>query len=302
VSGRARPLPPVYAATMSVSSSAAFTTPTNDNTTAQLGGNPFFSPSNDGSFWDGVGGPALVVILVAVGLLSSLLGVLLLLRHRRLQFDDNDDDEFEYGPLTVNRLRKRRLGPKPKIFELPIAYEKEDYEKMDVEKWTGIVPISAVFVAEKTDRPWSRDPEKASTGSPTSSNASPTCGSTPPVQPSTLAYSTPEPATLESGSFSWRYLRRSSTVSETHAPPSPEPAPEPALVPDTIHVAVAIAMPHPPSPSAGRSTPETATRSSRSATPTVVPELCLGIAQVQGVDEVRWSELHATAAQEDKEE
>ncbi|EKM57605.1 uncharacterized protein PHACADRAFT_251315 [Phanerochaete carnosa HHB-10118-sp] len=272
---------------MSDSSSAAFTFPTSSN--------PFVGSSNDGSFWSGAGGPALVVILVAIGLLTTLLVALLVVRHRRLQFDD-DDFDFDYGPLTVNRLRKRKFGPKPKIFELPIAYEKEDYEKGDIERWTGIVPLSAVFVAEKPTRSWSRDSEKTPISSPTSSNASPTCGSSPPVQPSPLVYSTPEPVTPAS-SFSLRHLRRS--PSDTHGSPSPEP--EPALVPDMMHIAVAIAMPRPPSPPAGRSTPESATRS-RSATPTAVPELCLGIAQVQGVDEDRWSELHVQAAQTEKEE
>lgn len=123
---------------MSDSSSAAFTFPTSNNVTASSGGNPFLGSSSDGSFWSGAGGPALVVILVAICLLTTLLVALLVVRHRRLQFDD-DDFEFDYGPLTVNRLRKRKFGPKPKIFELPIAYEKEDYEKGEVERWTGIV-------------------------------------------------------------------------------------------------------------------------------------------------------------------
>ena len=122
-------------------SSSALPTDISSNNGSSLDGPAFLPPSDGGTIWDGAGGPALVVVFIAVGLLAVLLGILLIVRGRRLTFGDDDDDEDEeetYGPIFMNRLRKRpKLGPKPKIFDLPIAYGPDG--KGDVAKWTGIV-------------------------------------------------------------------------------------------------------------------------------------------------------------------
>ncbi|GJE85187.1 hypothetical protein PsYK624_012650 [Phanerochaete sordida] len=278
---------------MSASSSPTPTDPNNAVASSLLpDGSAWIPPSSGGSsFWSSAGGPALVVILVAIGLLSIMIALLLLVRHRHIRF--LDDDDFDFGPLNVNLLRKKqKLGPKPQIFELPYAYEKYDHSKENVAQWTGIVPISATFFAEKPDRPAVHDSEKTPMSSPTSSNASPTCQTPSPIQPPALAYPSADPAAP--GPFSWRTLRRSPSRDTSLEPES-------ALVPDTMQVAVAIAMPCPSTPASRRSSLASASTGG-SAVRAPVPELCLGFAQVPGVAEERWRELHAAAAQTEKEE
>lgn len=258
-----------------------------------------FLPSSGGesTFWTGVGGPALIVVFVAIGVLCVLVALVLMVRHRHMQLlaaYEGEGEEIDYGPLTVRRLRKRpKLGPKPRIFELPVAYEKEGLSQESVASWNGIVPLAAtVLFVDRPEKPWPRDSEKSALSSPTNSNASPSCQS-PLPSPLPLVYPTPDP--IAPGSFAWRHLRRSPSREST----SSEPAH--TAVPETMQVAVAIAMPCPSLRSSCRSRPASVA-SSGSANRVPVPELCLGFAQVPGVDEERWRELHAAAVQTEKEE
>ena len=304
-------------------SASSFALPTNpaDDPTNSSDGSAFLNPPGQSTIWSGAGGPALVVVFIAVGLFAALLAIMLMVRYRRIRIDDDDDDDEEhgYGPLTVNRLRKRpKLGPKPKIFELPIAYGQGGSKKEDVVKWTGIVvschlshsvdwyvmsgfhqPISAAFLADESDKPsWLKELERASSYSSTSSNASQLCTTPPQGSPPPYVYPSPDPAAP--GTFSWRYLRPSPIIQDPHAPLVSEPELTP--VPDRMQIAVTIAMPRPPAPSIRRPPPGLGMRSEPAVNPVPVPELCLGFAQVQGTSGGEWRELHAAAAQAEKEE
>ena len=63
--------------------------------------------------------------------------MLLILRAMRVRDYGYYEDEF--GPLTVSRLRKRKPGARPKIFELPIAHDDAGKGKETVAEWEGIM-------------------------------------------------------------------------------------------------------------------------------------------------------------------
>ena len=149
-----------------------------------------------------------------------------------------------------------------------------------------------------SDKPsWMKELERASSYSSTSSNASQSCTISPQGPPPAYIYPTPDPAAP--GAFSWRYLHPSPTIQDPHTPLSPELEPTP--VPDRMQIAVAIAMPRPPASSIRRPPPGLGMRSEPVVNPVPVPELCLGLAQVQGASGDEWRVLHAAAVQAEKE-
>lgn len=106
-----------------------------------LGATAVPTPGSYPSWWSGVGGPALIVVFTAVGVLALCVVVFLIMRTLRLR--QLRDDEEEYGPVTVSRLRKRKLGPKPQIFELPLACQRGD-GKENVAKWADMMVSTPV--------------------------------------------------------------------------------------------------------------------------------------------------------------
>ena len=88
------------------------------------------------SWWSGVGGPALIVVFVAVGLLAAIIAVLMILHATRVLPVN--------GPVTVTRLRKKKLGEKPKLYDLPLAYGEGGFKGGSTTGWDGIM-VSTIF-------------------------------------------------------------------------------------------------------------------------------------------------------------
>lgn len=112
--------------------------PTGTSPNATLDTSPSPTPSNYSSWWSGAGGPALIIVFTALGLLTLCVMLLVLLRGlRHRPYEDEEEDD--YGSVVVSRLRKRRPVERPKIYELPIAYYKGGEGKENVADWESIM-------------------------------------------------------------------------------------------------------------------------------------------------------------------
>jgi hypothetical protein len=93
------------------------------------------------SWWSGVGGPSLIVVFIAVGVLAVLIGILILLRGLRVAPASR--------PATMSRLKKRKIGEKPNIFDLPIAYEQGRLGRENVANWDDIIVSTKLLISPR---------------------------------------------------------------------------------------------------------------------------------------------------------
>ncbi|THH00127.1 hypothetical protein EW026_g2352 [Hermanssonia centrifuga] len=143
--------------------SPSFTT-TSDIPTSTPGG-AFGAPSageslSPGSIFDGGGGPALVVVFVAIGLLIGAFTALLIVRRMSAGGITFDDYEGQANGLAMWRYYEATevpLGEEPKLFEMRL--EREKGVKEGNERWRG---MSVTFICEIYSRRGANFPGRAS--------------------------------------------------------------------------------------------------------------------------------------------
>ncbi len=122
--------------------SPSFTT-TSDIPTSTPGG-AFGAPSageslSPGRIFDGGGGPALVVVFVAIGLLIGAFTALLIVRRMstgRITFDDYEGQANGLAMWRYYEATEVPLGEEPKLFEMRL--EREKGVKEGNERWRGM--------------------------------------------------------------------------------------------------------------------------------------------------------------------
>lgn len=156
------------------------------------------------------GGPPLILVFLAAGLLIGALVALLVLRRVYPQ----GGRRGVVARVATNRRRRRRIGEKPVLWDFYLQEDDEEgLSEKGFTKWTQVLPISAKFIPNETSR----------------HNASPTSPRLPSSRPS----------------FVQKYFRRSDlSTSKTQEPPFSDSSEQ--LIDGKLEVAVTIAMPRPP--------------------------------------------------------